>query len=82
MQLLPQQVGTHLFARRHAFHLLAQCPPVLRLELCVLDAFLTPVLMQSADVELALLEIEKLIADALLDEDSACMLLNDAFLVL
>lgn len=38
--------------------------------------------MQARDVVLALLEVEKLVANALLDEDAAGMLLDDGLLVL
>lgn len=71
-----------LLARGHTFNLLTQGPPVLRLKLGVLHALLAPLLMQSTNVILALLEVQKLVTNALLDEDTPRMLLDDALLVL
>lgn len=72
----------HLIRSRHTLHLLAQRPPIIRLQLRVLDALLAPFLMQPADVVLRLLEEEQLVADALFDEDAAGVLLDYGFLVL
>ena len=71
-----------LVAQRHALHLLAQRPPIIGLKLGVLDAFLTPILMQPTDMVLARLEEKKLVPDTLFDEDSSRVLLDDRFLVL
>lgn len=48
---------TQLHARRHSLNFVAQATPVVRLQFGVLDPLLTPVLMQAADVILALLEV-------------------------
>lgn len=71
-----------LLARRHPFHLVAQSSPVVGLQFGVLHPFLAPVLMQAADVVLALLEMDELIPNALLDEHAPCVLLHDGFFVL
>ena len=71
-----------LIAQRHPLDLLTQRSPVVRLELCILDPFLAPILMQSADMILRLLEEEQLVPDALLDKDAAGMLVNDRLLIL
>ena len=73
---------TQLHARRHPLNFVAQATPVVRLQFGVLDPLLTPVLMQAADVILALLEVNQFIPDALLDEDAPGMLLDDRFFVL
>lgn len=66
----------------HPLHLVTQRPPVVRLQLGVFDAFLTPVLVQPADVILALLEVDQFVSHALPDEHPAGMLLHDGFFVL
>lgn len=72
----------NLLAQRHSLDLFAKRPPVVRLELRILDTLLAPVLMQLAGVILRVLEVEQLVADALLDEDAAGVLLHDRLLVL
>lgn len=66
----------------HTLHLLTQRPPVIRLQFCILDALLAPLLVQSRDVVLALLEEEQFVTDAFLDEDAASVLLDNRFLIL
>lgn len=68
--------------RGHAVDFLAQRPPVVRLQLRILDSLLAPVLMQMADMVLAGLEIDELVPDAFLDEHPERMLLHDRFLIL
>ena len=70
-------LDTHSISSRHVFDLVAQCPPIIGLELRILDPLLTPVLMQSADVILRLLENDQLIANAFLDENPASVLIDD-----
>jgi hypothetical protein len=86
MRPILQETPTMHFARsicrRHTLHLLTQRPPIIRLQLRVLDTLLTPFLMQPGDMVLALLKVRQLVADALLDEDAAGVLLDDRFLVL
>lgn len=79
--------GTHtyyslLLSHRHALHFLTQRPPIVSLQLGVLDPFLRPLLMQSGHMILALLEESEFVADAFCDEDAAGMLLDNGFLVL
>lgn len=69
-------------SQRHPFHLVSQRPPIVSLQLGILDPLLTPVLMQPADVILGLLEIDQLVADALFDEYPARMLLHNRLFVL
>jgi hypothetical protein len=69
-------------SQRHAFHLFAQLPPIVRLHLCILHALLTPVLVKAADVVLAALEEEYLVTDALLHEDGSRVLRYYGLLVL
>jgi hypothetical protein len=74
--------AAQLHARRHPLNLVAQATPVVRLQLGVLDPLLAPVLMQTADVILALLEMDEFVADALRNEDTPGMLLDNGFFVL
>ena len=47
----PQKYDSvHLIPQRHPVHLLAQCSPIIRLQLSILDALLAPVLMHFADL--------------------------------
>ena len=46
-----------LLPRWHAFNFVAQLPPIIGLQLGVLDTLLTPVLVQVADMILTLLEV-------------------------
>lgn len=71
-----------LFTCRHAFDLITQTTPVLRLQLGIFHPLLAPVLVQPTDVILALLEVKKLVANTLLDKYSTGMLLHDRLLVL
>lgn len=71
-----------LLRLRHALHLFTQRPPIIRLQLRILDTFLRPLLVQSTNMVLRLLEEEQFVADAFLDEDAAGVLLDDRFLVL
>ena len=67
----------YLFSQRHILNLLAQRSPIISLKLSILYTLLTPVLMQPADLVLGLLEEDQLIPDALFDEDSSGMLIDD-----
>ena len=71
-----------LFADRHILDLLAQCPPIVRLQLRILDELLAPVLMKLANMVLRLLEEDQLVPDALFDEYAPSMLVDDGLLVL
>lgn len=71
-----------LVAQGHSLNLLAQSSPVVRLQLGVFDALLTPILMELADVVHGLLKEHCLISDALLDEDTTCVLVDNRLLVL
>jgi hypothetical protein len=71
-----------LNARRHSLNFITQATPVVRLQLGVFDTLLAPVLVQPADMVLALLEMDKFIANAFLDEDAPRMLLHNGFFVL
>ena len=42
--------SVHSIPQRHPIHLLAQCSPIIRLQLSILDALLAPVLMHFADL--------------------------------
>ena len=66
-----------LNACRHPLDFVAQATPVIRLQFRVLDTLLAPVLMQPADVILALLEVDKFIANTFCDEDAPGMLLHN-----
>lgn len=66
-----------LLSRRHPLYLIAQLSPVIRLQFRILDSLLTPVLMQAADVVLALLEVDEFVPDAFLDEHAPRVLLHD-----
>ena len=70
-------LDAHSISCRHIFDLVTQCPPIIRLELRILNPLLTPVLMESADVILRLLEKDELIANAFPDKDSASVLIDD-----
>lgn len=74
--------GTNLFAQRHTLHRVHHASKVVGLKLRVLDAFLRPILMQPGHAVLCALEAQQLIANTLLDEDAACMLIDDRSLVL
>lgn len=80
--LVEQLQSPRLVPSGHPFYLVTEPSPIVRLQLGILDQLLAPVLMQSANVVLALLEIRNFIPDALLDENSPCMLLYDRLLVL
>jgi hypothetical protein len=66
-----------LLSRRHSLDLIAEAPPIVGLQLGVFDSLLAPVLMQTADVILALLEVGKFITSTLLNEHPARVLLHD-----
>lgn len=74
--------AAQLDARRHSLNFIAQATPVVRLQLGVFDTLLAPVLVQPADMVLALLEMDEFIANAFLDEDAPRMLLHNGFFVL
>lgn len=69
-------------AQGHTFDLLAESAPVVGLELAILDALLTPVLVQTADMEHGGLEECDFVTEAFLDEDPARVLVDDGLLVL
>lgn len=66
-----------LLPRRHPLDLVTQAAPIVRLQFGVLDSFLAPVLVQPADMVLALLEVDEFVADALLDEHAPGVLLHN-----
>ena len=71
-----------LLSRRHSLDLIAESPPIVRLQLGVLDSFLAPILVQAADMVLALLEMSQFITDAFLNEHAPSVLLHDRLFVL
>jgi hypothetical protein len=71
-----------LQARRHPLNFIAQATPVFRLQFGIFDTLLAPILMQAADVILALLEVDQFVTDAFRDEDTPSMLLHNGFFVL
>lgn len=71
------EMAAYLVTCRHILHLLTPRPPIIRLQLRVFDPLLTPILMQLADVVLALLEEEKFVSDALLDKHPPRVLVHD-----
>jgi hypothetical protein len=71
-----------LLHRGHALYLFTQSPPVVRLQLCVLHTLLTPLLVQSANVILALLKVKKFIPNTFFNEDTSGVLLDDGLFVL
>lgn len=81
-QPLPSQSCTALFARRHSLNFFAESSPILCLQLGIFDALLAPILMEPAYMILALLEEYDLVADALRDENTPSMLLDDALFIL
>jgi hypothetical protein len=76
------QERQRLFPSWHAFYFLAESSPVICLQFRVLDPLQAPVLVQTANVVLAVLEDDELVTDALLDENTSCVLLYNRFLVL
>lgn len=66
----------------HSLYLLTKRSPVICLKFGILDSLLTPILVKSTDVVLAVLEENKLVTNALFDEDAPRMLLNNRFLIL
>lgn len=72
----------HLVSQGYALKLVEEPAPVIRQHLRVLDALLGPVLVPPRDVVLSGLEGDELVADALLDEDGAVVLVDDGLLVL
>jgi hypothetical protein len=82
LHIILQEHHRHLIPQRHPLHLLTQPPPIIRLQLRILNPFLAPVLVQAADMVLALLEEQQLIANALFDEDAAGVLGDDGLFVL
>lgn len=71
-----------LHARRHSLNFVAQATPVVRLKFRILDTLLAPVLVQTADMILALLEVDEFVTDAFFDKDAPSMLLHNGFFVL
>ena len=71
-----------LFSKRHVLYLFTQGSPITSLQLCVLDSFLAPVLVQFANVVLRLLEVNELVADAFLDKHASRMLIDYRLFVL
>lgn len=71
-----------LVSHRHVFDFVTQCSPVVGLQFCILDSLLCPVLMQSTDMILRLLEKGELVANTLLDKDAAGVLVNNRLLIL
>jgi hypothetical protein len=66
----------------HALEAIHESTPVVSQHLCVLNALLGPVLVPARHIILGVLEVYKLVADALLDEDGPVVLVDDRFLVL
>lgn len=75
-QVLYISYSAILLAKRHPLQLIQQAAPVVRQHLGVLDPLAGPVLVPAANVVLRRLEREKLVADALLYEDAAVVLLD------
>lgn len=73
---------TSLLARGHSFDLVTQRTPIICLELRILNPFLTPVLMQAADMVLASLKNQQLVADAFFDQHASGVLLHNRSFVL
>ena len=71
-----------LLAIGHSFYLFTESSPIICLKFGIFDSLLTPVLMQAADVVLAVLEVKKLVTNAFFDKDAASMLLHNRLLVL
>lgn len=67
---------------RHPLDLIAQRSPVVCLQLRVLDSLLAPVLMQPANVILALTEVFQFFLQTLPDEHSPSVLLHNRLFVL
>ena len=68
--------------QRHMLDILVEPPPIVRLELRILDALLAPILMQSTHLILRVLEIDQLIANTFHDEYTSGVLVDDGLLVL
>ena len=82
---IKKEIHTNLLrslCRRHGFDLFAQSSPIICMQFRIFDSFLTPVLVQLADVILAHLEEQKLVADAFFDQDTPCVLLHDRLFIL
>ena len=62
--------------------LLTQPPPIIRLQLGILDTLLAPILMCTTDMVLTLLEVDKFVSDAFFDEDAAGVLVDNGLFVL
>ena len=71
-----------LVSHRHVFDFITQCSPIVGLQFGILDSLLGPVLVQSTDMILRLLEKGQFIANAFLDKDAAGVLVNNRLLVL
>jgi hypothetical protein len=71
-----------LLAQRHHLNGLHKPSPAICLQLRILDPLLRPILVQPGNHVLAILEVIKFVADALLDEDTAGMLRNNRLFVL
>lgn len=68
--------------QRHPLHLISKRPPIIRLQLSILNPLLCPVLMQPRHQILRMLEIIDFIPDAFLDEDATSVLRNYRLFVL
>ena len=66
----------------HALEAVHEAAPVVGQHLGVLDALLGPVLVPARHIILGVLEVNKLVANALLNEDRSVVLVDDRFLVL
>lgn len=77
-----QRAVGRLLTQRHAVKLVEQSAPVVGQHLGVLDPLLRPVLVPTRHMVLGVLEVDELVADALLDEDGPVVLVYDGFLVL
>ena len=71
-----------LLPKRHRLHLIRQTPPIVRMQLGVLDQLLAPVLVQATDVVLGALEESELMQETFLDEDAASVLGDNGLFVL
>lgn len=74
--------GGHLVTQRHALEVIEEAAPVVGKHLRVLDSLLGPVLVPPGDVVLSVLEVNKLVPDALLHEHGTIVLVHNRLLVL
>lgn len=71
-----------LIAHGHTLDSVYQSSKVVGLQLSIFHALLCPVLVQSADAVLRVVEVQDLISHTFLDEDAASVLIDDRLFVL